>query len=249
MPGQAHPHRASNGRRASPARRPLGGKAADGREAFVSGVSGTYSCRVGRQHSVASVVFPAILLVAAATGAQNLVANPDFGSGIAGWHLVGRGALTHSADGGMAPGSLEAAGGLAGNATQAVAGQCLSGASPGQLLDFRVRLRVVSGSPSYCRVALFESERDDCRWIALGAELRRTTFSGGWDLLSGGSLPIAAGTRSIELRLHCATAAGDLDPLVVRFDDVSVTRGGFVSEIFSDGFELGNTSRWSSTFP
>jgi hypothetical protein len=181
--------------------------------------------------------------------AQNLVANPDFDSGIAGWHLVGRGALTHSTDGAMTPGSLEAAGGLAGNATQAIAGQCLSGVSPGQILDFRARLRVVSGSPSYCRVALFESERDDCRWIALGAELRRTAFSGGWDPLSGGSLPMAAGTRSIELRLHCANAAGDLDPLVVHFDDVSVTRAGFVSEIFSDGFELGNTSRWSSTVP
>jgi hypothetical protein len=177
------------------------------------------------------------------------VRNPAFGSGIAGWHLVGRGTLASSTDGATAPGSLQATGGLAGNATQAVAGQCVSSLSPAQALEFQARVRVVSGSPAYCRIALFESERSDCRWIGLGAEVRRTAFSGGWDLLAGGSLTTAASTRSVEVRLHCANGAGGLQALVLRFDDIAVTPAGFVAEIFSDGFELGNTSRWSSTVP
>lgn len=195
------------------------------------------------------MVFGWALLFAAGAETQNLVSNPAFGSGIAGWHLVGRGVLASSTDGAAAPGSLQATGGLAGDATQAVAGQCVSSVSPGQALEFQARVRVVSGSPSYCRIALFESERSDCRWIGLGAEVRRTAFSGGWDLLSGGSLTTAASTRSVEVRLHCANAIGNRQALEVRFDDIAVTPAGFVAEIFSDGFELGNTSRWSSTVP
>ena len=202
-----------------------------------------------RQSSVAAAVFGWALLFAAGAESQNLVNNPAFSAGIAGWHLVGRGALTHDADGATAPGSLQATGGLAGDATQAVAGQCVSTVSPGQALQFQARVRVVSGSPSYCRIALFESERSDCRWIGLGAEIRRTAFSGGWDLLSGGSLTTTATTRSVEVRLHCANATGGLQPLEVRFDDIAVIPAGFVAEIFADGFELGNTSRWSSTVP
>ncbi len=198
---------------------------------------------------MAAAVFGWTLLLAAGAESQNLVSNPAFGSGIAGWHLVGRGALAHNADGAVAPGSLQATGGLAGDATQAVAGQCVSTVSPGQTLQFQARVRVVSGSPAYCRIAIFESERSDCHWIGLGAEVRRTAFSGGWDLLSGGSLTTAASTRSLEVRLHCANAAGGLQALEVRFDDIAVIPTGFVAEIFSDGFELGNTSRWSSTVP
>lgn len=202
-----------------------------------------------RQFSAAAAILGCFLLFAAGAESQNLVINPTFGGGIAGWHLVGRGGLASSTDGAAAPGSLQATGGLAGDATQAVAGQCVSTVSPGQALEFQARVRVVSGSPSYCRIALFESARSDCHWIGLGAEVRRTTFSGGWDMLAGGTLTTAASTRSVEVRLHCANPTGGLQPLEVRFDDVAVVPAGFVAEIFSDGFELGNTSRWSSTVP
>ena len=190
-----------------------------------------------------------LFLGAAAAGAQNLVANPDFGSGIASWHLVGRGALAHDADGATAPGSLQAAGGLAGNATQAVSGQCIAPISPAQILEFQAEVRVVSGSPSYCRIALFESARSDCLWIELGSEVRRIVFSGGWDSLHGGILTTSGGTRSIEVRLHCANATGALQALDVRFDDIVVTPTGSAAEIFADGFESGDTVRWSSTAP
>ena len=189
------------------------------------------------------------VLAVSSASAADLVSNGGFPSGIADWHLVGRGSMAHSADGSGAPGSLEIDGGLAGDATQAVAGQCISPVSPGQALEFEASVRVVSGSPANCRVALFESDRDDCLWIDLGAEVRRTTFSTGWDNLAGGTLTTSVWTRSVEVRLHCANAGGDTDPLQVRFDNVAVNTTGVTDVIFSDGFESGNTSAWSSVVP
>lgn len=177
--------------------------------------------------------------------AQNLVTNGEFTSGVSGWHLVGRGVLSANADG---AGSLQAAGGLAGDATQGVAGQCIA-VSPAQGYAFSASVRVVSGAPSYCRIALFESDRADCLWLDLGAEVRRTTFTGGWDGLAGGTLVTSSGTHSIELRLHCANATGDRLPLEVRFDTVVVETSAGLVEIFSDDFESGDTNNWSSTQP
>jgi hypothetical protein len=190
-----------------------------------------------------------VLLVTGSSRSQNLVANGEFGAGISGWRLVGRAVLSHSSDGANSPGALQAEGGLAGNATQAVAGQCITPVSPAQILDFQAEVRVVGGSPSYCRIALFESERSDCRWIGLGAEARRTSFSGGWDSLDGGTLTTSAGTASVEVRLHCANATGDQQAIEVRFDDVAVTPTGAVATIFADDFETGDTVKWSSTVP
>lgn len=190
-----------------------------------------------------------ILVIAGGSFAADLVSNGSFPSDVSGWHLVGRGSLDHSADGSAAPGALQIGGGLAGGATQAVAGQCLSPVTPGQTLLFGGSVRVVNGSPASCRIALFESAGADCSWIALGAEIRRTTFSGGWDALAGGSLTPGAGTGSIELRLHCTNAEGQTAALDVRFDDVVVSTQGLGDVIFSDGFETGNTGRWSSVVP
>ena len=101
--------------------------------------------------------------------AGDLVSNGGFSSDISGWHLVGRGSLAHSTDGSDASGALEIEGGLAGGATQAVAGQCLSPVTPDQTLYFGGSVRVVTGSPASCRIAVFESADADCSWIALGA--------------------------------------------------------------------------------
>ena len=196
----------------------------------------------------AAVIAVVSIFAAGAAGAQNLVTNGDFASGISGWHLVGRGTLSPNNDGASSTGSLQAEGGLAGDAMQAVAGQCIA-ISPSQGFTFSASVRVVTGAPSYCRIAVFESERSDCLWIDLGAEVRRTIFSGGWDSLAGGSLITSAGTGSIELRLHCAHATGNQQPLEVRFDTVIVEVDTGLLEIFSDDFETGGTGRWSSTVP
>ncbi len=188
-------------------------------------------------------------LVVNGASAGDLVSNGDFSSGISAWRLVGRGSLSHSTDGSGAPGALEIDGGLAGNSTQSVAGQCLSPVTPGQTLNFGATVKVVDGTPSYCRVALFESEGADCLWITLASEVRRAAFSGGWDVLSGGVLTVGAGTGSLELRLHCANADGQTGALRARFDDVVVSTTPTADEIFSDGFEDGNTSAWSLAVP
>jgi hypothetical protein len=98
-------------------------------------------------------------------------------------------------------------------------------------------------------MALFESEGEDCLWIELGAEVRRTTFSAGWGSLSGGTTTTSPGTGSLEVRLHCARAEGDTDPLQVRFDDVTVSTTSLADLIFSDDFESGGASAWSSSVP
>jgi hypothetical protein len=196
-----------------------------------------------------SILIPFLITISTSgAGATDLVADGGFNAGVAGWRLVGRGSLSWSAgEGSIAPGSLHLEGGLAGGRTQAIAGYCVASLPPLQDLSFSVRVKPVIGTPSYCRIALFESERSDCRWIGLGAERRRTSFYIGWTQLPQAQLVTGAATRSVEVRLHCATAEGATGPLEVLFDDVSVATASGL--IFADDFESHDTSRWSSTVP
>ena len=198
-----------------------------------------------------SIVIPVLIAAAAAAAnveAQGLVPNGTFDSGIAGWHLVGRGALAHDAgEGSPTPGALNVVGGLAGNRTQAIAGYCIASLPPGQDLLFSVRVKPVAGTPAYCRIALFESQNSDCRWIALGGQGLRYSLFIGWTQLPQAHLVTGASTRSVEVRLHCATADGATGPLEVLFDDVSVVTASGL--IFADDFESASTARWSNAVP
>ena len=196
-----------------------------------------------------SIIIP-ILIAGTSVSAQGSDLLPDggFDLGIAGWHLVGRGSLAHApAEGAGAPGSLRIVGGLAGDRSQAIAGYCLASLPPGLEIQFAFNAKIVTGTPAFCRLALFESDRSDCRWISLGSEVRRTWFSTGWNSSSQGNAVTGIGTRSIEVRLHCGNADGDNGPLEVLFDDVQVTSPAGL--IFADDFELGSTERWSATVP
>ncbi len=198
-----------------------------------------------------TIVIPILIAAAAAAAdghAQDLVPDGTFDSGIADWHLVGRGTLAHAAgEGSTTPGSLDVVGGLAGSRTQAIAGYCIASLPASQELQFSVRLKPVAGTPAYCRIALFESQHSDCRWIALGGEQLRYSLYIGWTQLPQAHLVTGATTRSVEVRLHCATAVGDTGPLEVLFDDVSiVTTSGL---IFADDFESASTARWSNAVP
>jgi hypothetical protein len=193
-------------------------------------------------------VIPVLIAMTAVWGhASDLLPDGSFDAGVSGWHLVGRGAIAHAAEGATAPGSLHIEGGLAGNSTQAIAGFCLVSLPPGQDLQFAFKVKIVAGTPTFCRFALFESERSDCLWLSLGAERRRTFFFASWNPLVQGHLLTGGATRSVEVRLHCGTAAGETGPLEVLFDDVHViTSSGL---IFADDLESGNTARWSNTVP
>ena len=196
-----------------------------------------------------ALVLALAIFLGGAVHAQNLVANGEFESDITGWHLVGRGGLAHGGTGYGSSGSLQVTGGLAGGRTQAVAGQCVASVAPSQSHQFRAQVQVVTGSPEYCRIALFESERTDCRWIELGGENRRTPpASIGWTWM-GGAMSTEAATRSVEVRLHCSNADGDTGALEVLFDAVVVDTSGVVEWIFGDGFESNNTSAWSAAVP
>lgn len=189
------------------------------------------------------------VLVTGGAFAADLVSNGDFGSNTNDWRQVGRGTMTHDADGAVAAGSLNHDAGLAGNASQAIAGQCISGVPGGQELQFQASVKIVAGSPSYCRVALFESEGDDCLWIELGAEARRAFFGANWNTIVGASHTTSLTTGSVELRLHCAKTTGDTAALEVRWDDVAVTTVGLPTLIFDDDFEGADTTEWTATSP
>ena len=73
-----------------------------------------------------SLVLISVLITGGASAAD-LVSNGEFGANTSDWRLVGRGVIAHDADGAGAAGSLNIEAGLAGNASQAVAGQCISG--------------------------------------------------------------------------------------------------------------------------
>jgi hypothetical protein len=194
-----------------------------------------------------ALVLALVVVLGGAADAQNLTTNGEFESNVTGWHLVGRGALAHSGTGYSSSGSLQVSGGLAGGKTQAIAGQCIPSVAPSQNHQFRAQVQVVTGSPEHCRIALFESERSDCRWIELGGEGPRSSPpSTGWFGI-GNVMTTAATTRSVEVRLHCANPDGDTGALEVLFDAVVVEPGGFVEWIFGDGFETNNTSAWSAT--
>ena len=180
--------------------------------------------------------------------ASDVLPDGGFDGGISGWHLVGRGSTSHVTDeGANAPGSMRVTGGLAGNRTQGIAGFCLDSLSPGQNLQFAFKVKVEAGSPAFCRLALFESNRSDCRWLSLGAQSRRTFFYSGWLQSPAAHLLMAGSTLSVEVRLHCANAAGDTGPLEVLFDDVTLIETS--GSAFADGFETGTTERWSDTNP
>ncbi len=195
-----------------------------------------------------------LLFALLATAGAPLVAqitNGSFDSDVTGWHLVGRGTIAHTgADGGAAPGALELTGGLAGNRTQLIAGQCVT-VTGGTLTHWNTALKVVSGNQDFCRLALFESPRADCLGLTLGAELTRSGHNPTW-ATSRRSFTTAANTKAVELRLHCATSGGDLSPLVVRFDDVTQDAPPTQSPadaLFDDGFETGNTGAWDLSDP
>lgn len=195
-----------------------------------------------------AVILVSVAAAAPICAATDLVPDGSFDSGVGSWHLVGRGTLSHDpAQGSLAPGSMHVVGGLAGNSTHAVAGYCVASLPPNQPLQFSVRVKPLTGTPAYCRIALFESERSDCRWISLGNERRRTSLYIGWTQLPLAQLVTGADTHSVEVRLHCATADGATGPLEVLFDDVSVVTSSGL--IFADDFESHDTSRWSSAVP
>jgi len=179
--------------------------------------------------------------------ASDLLPDGGFDAGIGGWHLVGRGMIAHGADGATTPGSLHIEGGLAGNSTQAIVGYCLASLPPDQDLEFAFKAKIVSGTPAFCRLALFESERSNCLWLELGAEARRTLFLADWNSMIHWHLLTSGATRSVEVRLHCGTAEGETGPLEVLFDDVDITTSSGL--IFADDLESGNTARWSNTVP
>lgn len=188
-------------------------------------------------------------LAAGSVHSQNMVANGEFESDVTGWHLVGRGELSPGGPGYNSSGALLVTGGLAGGKTQAIAGQCLTSVAPNQIHQFRVQLKVQTGAPEYCRIALFESDRTDCRWIDLGGQFRRTPPAlTGWNWM-GNAMTTAGSTRSMEVRLHCANPDGDTGDLEVLFDVVVVQTSGAVAWIFGDDFESNNTSAWSATVP
>jgi hypothetical protein len=194
------------------------------------------------------LLFGLTLLAAAPLQAQ--LSNVSFDSDIAGWHLVGRGSLQHEGSDGhlTANGALRATGGNAGNRTQSVAGQCLT-ATPSSSLDVALSFKVETGAPEACRLALFGSSSANCRGLALEheASIAAPTTAAGWQRATG-TFTTAAGTNSLEVRLHCYNGAADQSGLTVLFDDVSVAAGDG-NAIFSDGFETGDTSRWSETVP
>jgi hypothetical protein len=191
----------------------------------------------------------ALVVALPATSPAQLL-NPTFDSDVAHWNLIGRGTLAHEASDGhlTANGALRVTGGNAGNRTQSVVGQCLD-VSPSSSLDVALSFKVETGAPEACRLALFGSPSTNCRGLALEheASISTPTSAAGWQRATG-SFTTTATTDSLEVRLHCYNVAADLSTLTVLFDDVSVG-GGNGSAIFSDGFETGDTSRWSDTIP
>lgn len=198
-----------------------------------------------------------ILIVVALTSipaaAQNLVSNPTFDTETAPWEAFDGLTLTHTAsDGFLGLGAAEVEGLIIdptfGN--NAVIEQCVSPdlIDPSQPIFVQAAINPVNFQTSQHLIILNFFEDDACSGTLSGDS--QSLVSGGlmgfW-IVSQGNLPAPLPPNTGSIRVLLAVFTGDdLPGAITRFDDVFV---GTDNRLFIDGFESGDTSRWSNAVP
>lgn len=191
-------------------------------------------------------VFVGVMLAAGVVGAQYPVTNPGFDIDLSGWGSFGGEAAWDSLDANGSPGSGSAR--LSSGAVpfeEATLSQCIPVVEfekyvfgvktlvpDGQAAEVRAHFRVAWYFYPGCTVLLKAEGFDATPWSA-----------GNWySIFYSNISPQGATSAIIELQGGTFSV---IDPAFeVYFDDIWADL-----EIFSDGFELGNTIRWSSSVP
>lgn len=181
--------------------------------------------------------------------AGNILANPNFDQGIAGWSVSDPQAAFAPADADGQPSSGALVFRVSGGAESAE--QCLEAAALASLEGFaglRGALRITDHTPTtaFVRAELVFHAAAGCSGSVLGTLASSEAVgdgSGNWHHL-GIETAIPAGTLSATARF----VATPLDP--ATDSDVELDRTALqLSALFADGFESGDTSGWSLTQP
>jgi len=172
---------------------------------------------------------------------KNLTGNCAFNVDIANWVQEKGDSFNHVTDGYYDPGSIEINSFSGGMGQNLSIHQCVDGLVDSAVLGSGYWVSVVSGSANKCGLTLTQYSGSGC-FGYVGSDFVETAgLDAGWNRVQG-EFPTAPG--SVEVRVSCS---GDFD-FTVRIDDIYLGEG-LGSAIFSDGFEQGDTGRWSSATP
>jgi hypothetical protein len=198
---------------------------------------------------VATVAFVVVILAPSAWG-QNLVANPDFATDVAGWSPGLNATIDWSPlDAGAAPGSGS---GLVTNLSTTSneasgARHCIGGISAGIFYLSSAEVLVPSGQSETGKADLLVQwyAAPGCGGGQLGldstSDVRSSTPDVWYD--SSGYVQAPSGAQSARLRLSVFKTE-DYGTLHAHFDNVV-----FEEMIFGDGFESNDLTAWSTTVP
>jgi hypothetical protein len=183
-------------------------------------------------------------MLASFAGAQNLIQNPTFDNNVAGWYADNGVGLFHDpTDGDSAPGCALAS---TGGTVYPAIFQCvnLAGLPAEALYDFGASLKpVVADSSLFMDVIWYDDS--SCSGSVLppqGMAVGSSPTVGQWNAIAD-SATAPAGAQSAHIGICHGILIPDGE---VRIDDVWLMLS---EEIFSDGFETGDTSEWSGVVP
>ncbi|MEM9290233.1 MAG: hypothetical protein AAGD01_00965 [Acidobacteriota bacterium] len=196
--------------------------------------------------------FAALLLLPAAAGAQNLLANPNFDTDVLSWQIADGLTLAFiDNDGFTAPGAAEVTGVVVMPPFPPATGigQCvdLTGVDRTRTLEVSGAVKPIGYTPFQALAVVVYFDDTAC----LGNNLSDVQLTGfalqdQWSVLGGalGTLPLDANSASVALILGPASTSPTLE---TRFDEVFF--GFDPDSIFADGYEGGNTTPWTNTVP
>lgn len=205
-----------------------------------------------RMKTVVGVTIVGILIASAAgVESQNLIANADFDSDVSGWNPLGASlTIEWSAsdyNGDPSSGSLLGTNTAAPAANLAI-DQCVESISPGESYRFAGWVKAPSGQTSTGIVQMFWYWRGSPSCGGTQTLAQSTSWVSDvdeWTYLSTNTEIAPEGAVSVQVVLGIYKTSAVPGTFQAYYDGVDFRIVG----IFSDGFELGTTERWSATVP
>ena len=198
-----------------------------------------------------SLIAPALVL-ALPVSAQNLLTNPSFDADVLGWETPPGPVLVHNAaDGFLAAGAAETEGVVMTPGFSPSTGirQCvdLAGMDPAMPQIVQGAVRPVNHDAFLPAITVTWHGSAQCGPPDLGqtSVSGPTPVQGQWTVVEGPAGPVPGSAVSAFVVFLLATTSTAPDT-ITRFDDLFF---GVDPLIFTDGFESGDTTRWSTAIP
>lgn len=173
----------------------------------------------------------------------NLVENCGFDTEIPPWNDFFGTAIHDSGEGFFSNGSASLSGEETGNGHELQLRQCITPVASERTYRFGGALRGGATPPDECLLTAATRSATDCGGGGTFAWSTLMPSAGAWVSFTETELTTLAGTVAVLLDVTCIRADSDFG---AHFDDAYF---GETAALFSDGFEDGDTSDWSSSVP